>query len=152
MVRLVVLTIVLVLSGCAQHGLKTEEHEQIVSLLPAMINGELAALDHGESHPALTNLYQKAESARQQQQWQLVFTYLDQARQIQPRTPTVLYRLAWASLQAGNNAQAEQFAQRALIYAEAGSEVEKRLYGLLAQSLSRQGRMMEAYSAEQKAQ
>ena len=117
-----------------------------------MINGELAALDHGESHPALINLYQKAESARQQQQWQLVFTYLDQARQIQPRTPTVLYRLAWASLQAGNNAQAEQFAQRALIYAEAGTEVEKRLYGLLAQSLSRQGRMMEAYSAEQKAQ
>ncbi|HUH58178.1 MAG TPA: hypothetical protein VL020_06665 [Pseudomonadales bacterium] len=152
MVRLVVLTIVLVLSGCAQHGLKTEEHEQAVSLLPVMINGELAALDHGESHPALINLYQKAESARQQQQWQLVFTYLDQARQIQPRTPTVLYRLAWASLQAGNNAQAEQFAQRALIYTEAGTEVEKRLYGLLAQSLSRQGRMMEAYSAEQKAQ
>src|SRR5690554_8197230 len=117
MVRLVVLTILLVLSGCAQHGLKTEGYEQVVSLLPAMVNGELAALDHGESHPALTNLYQKAESARQQQQWQLVFTYLDQARQIQPRTPTVLYRLAWASLQAGNNAQAEQFAQRALIYA-----------------------------------
>lgn len=152
MVRLVVLTILLVLSGCAQHGLKTEDHKQVVSLLPAIVNGELAALEHGETHPALANLYQKAESARQQQQWQLVFTYLDQARQIQPRTPTVLYRLAWASLQAGNNAQAEQFAQRALIYAEAGSEVEKRLYGLLAQSLSRQGRMMEAYSAEQKAQ
>lgn len=151
MVRLVVLTVLLVLSGCAQHGL-LETQETTVTQLPAMVNGELAALPDGEQHPALVSLYQKAESARQRQQWQLVFTYLDQARQIQPRTSTVLYRLAWASLQASNDTQAEQFAQRGLIYAEADSEVEKRLYALLAQSLSRQGRMMEAYSIEQRAQ
>ena len=149
MVRLVVLTLLLVLSGCAQHSL-LETQEAPVTHLPAIVNGELAALSDGEEHPALLSLYQKAESARQRQQWQLVFTYLDQARQIQPRMPTVLYRLSWASLQAGNVAQAEQFAQRGLIYAEADSEVEKRLYALLAQSLSRQGRMMEAYSVEQK--
>lgn len=149
MVRLVVLTLLLVLSGCAQHGL-VETQEIARPQLPVTVNGELAALADGEQHPALVSLYNKAESARQRQQWQLVFTYLDQARQIQPRTPTVLYRLAWASLQAGNDTQAEQFAQRGLIYADAGSEVEKRLYALLAQSLSRQGRMMEAYTVEQK--
>lgn len=148
MVRLVVLTLLLVLTGCAQRGLM--EAEPVTAQLPAITHGELAALDQGEQHPALVNLYQKAEGARQRQQWQLVFTYLDQARQIQPRTPSVLYRLAWASLQADNHVQAEQFAQRGLIYAETGSEVEKRLYGILAQSLSRQGRMMEAYSAELK--
>lgn len=152
MVRLVVLTIFMLLTGCAQHGLIETKQEPVAAQLPAIANGELAALDQGETHPALVNLYQKAESARQRQQWQLVFTYLDQARQIQPRTATVFYRLAWASLQAENNVQAEQFAQRGLIYVEADSEVEKRLYGLLAQSLSRQGRMMEAYSIEQKAQ
>lgn len=150
MARLVVLTIALLLSACAQQGLKGTQEGIVIAQLPAISNGELASLDQGEEHPALISLYQKAESARQRQQWQLVFTYLDQARQIQPRTATVLYRLAWASLQAGNNAQAEQFTQRALIYADADSDVEKRLYGLLAQSLSRQGRMMEAYTAEQK--
>lgn len=151
MVRLVVLTLLLILTGCTQKHMIDAVDDTAQAPLPTMDNGRLAALDEGESHPALISLYQKAEQARQAQQWQLVFTYLDHARQIQPRSATVLYRLAWASLQANNPAQAEQFAQRGLIYAESGSAVEKRLYALLAQSLNRQGRVMEAYSADQKA-
>src|SRR5690554_8123573 len=82
MVRLVVLTLLLILTGCTQKHMIDAVDDTAQAPLPMMDNGRLAALDEGESHPALISLYQKAEQARQAQQWQLVFTYRSEERRV----------------------------------------------------------------------
>lgn len=145
MVRLVLLSFMLVLAGCSQAPQKPEQiTPDAASELPALQDNRLGALDEGTHHPAVQNLLQKAEAARQQGRWSAVNTYLDQARQIQPRNPAIFYRQAWVALQQNDGVQAEQLLQRALMFAQGDVVMEKRLYQLLADSYDQQGRVLEA--------
>ena len=78
-------------------------------------------------------------------------TYLDQARQIQPRNPAVFYRQAWVSLQMGDAVRAEQLLQRALVFAGGDRELTRRLRLLMAEALDAQGRGEEARRLRQQA-
>lgn len=144
MVRLVLLSVMLVLAGCSQAPQKPEHIIPDAQSLPTLDGNELGALDEGEHHPAIKNLLQKAEAARQQSRWSAVNTYLDQARQIQPRNAAIFYRQAWVALQQNDAPQAEQLLQRGLMFAQGDVALEKRLYALLADCYDQQGRVMEA--------
>lgn len=133
MVRLVILTIFLALAGCSLQPSLTEP-ASLVSTLPSINNGRLSALDEGEQQEVLVALYQKAEQARQQGRLAITNTYLDQARQIQPRNPSVLYRQAWCYYQLGKINQAEQLIQRALVFAQKDQAMTERLNQLRSAS------------------
>ncbi len=150
MVRLVVLSAVSVLillgglSGCTPLPPKPEQQQATADDLPQWQDGMLASLSQGDHHPAVASLFAKAEQARQQQLWRKAMTYLDQARQIQPRNPAVFYRQAWVSLQMGDAVRAEQLLQRALVFAGGDMELARRLRLLMAEALDAQGRGAEA--------
>ncbi|MCA6059291.1 hypothetical protein HUF18_05835 [Thalassolituus sp. ST750PaO-4] len=150
MVRLVVLSAVSLLiflgglSGCTPLPPKPEQQQATADDLPQWQDGMLASLSQGEHHPAVASLFAKAEQARQQQLWRKAMTYLDQARQIQPRNPAVFYRQAWVSLQMGDAVRAEQLLQRALVFAGGDMELTRRLRLLMAEALDAQGRGAEA--------
>jgi predicted Zn-dependent protease len=110
-----------------------------VEQLPRWHSGMLAALDQGQHHPAVAALFAQAEQARQQRQWQRALTYLDQARQIQPRNAAILYRQAWVSLQLNEANRAEQLLRRALVFSQQ-PELSQRLRLLLAEALDAQGK------------
>lgn len=157
MVRLVVLSAVSLLillgglSGCAPLPPKPEQQQATADDLPQWQDGMLASLSQGEHHPAVASLFAKAEQARQQQLWRKAMTYLDQARQIQPRNPAVFYRQAWVSLQMGDAVRAEQLLQRALVFAGGDMELTRRLRLLMAEALDAQGRGEEARRLRQQA-
>lgn len=157
MVRLVVLSAVSLLillgglSGCTPLPPKPEQQQATADDLPQWQDGMLASLSQGEHHPAVASLFAKAEQARQQQLWRKAMTYLDQARQIQPRNPAVFYRQAWVSLQMGDAVRAEQLLQRALVFAGGDMELTRRLRLLMAEALDAQGRGAEADSLRRQA-
>ncbi|MCB2386109.1 tetratricopeptide repeat protein [Thalassolituus alkanivorans] len=157
MVRLVVLSAVSLLillgglSGCTPLPPKPEQQQATADDLPQWQDGMLASLSQGEHHPAVASLFAKAEQARQQQLWRKAMTYLDQARQIQPRNPAVFYRQAWVSLQMGDAVRAEQLLQRALVFAGGDRELTRRLRLLMAEALDAQGRGEEARRLRQQA-
>lgn len=157
MVRLVVLSAVSLLiflgglSGCTPLPPKPEQQQATADDLPQWQDGMLASLSQGEHHPAVASLFAKAEQARQQQLWRKAMTYLDQARQIQPRNPAVFYRQAWVSLQMGDAVRAEQLLQRALVFAGGDMELTRRLRLLMAEALDAQGRGEEARRLRQQA-
>ncbi|MDH4555530.1 tetratricopeptide repeat protein [Pseudomonas sp. BN417] len=64
---------------------------------------------------------------------------LERAQRIAPREPQVLYRLAEVRLAQGDAAQAEQFARRALTYANGRPAMQASLWDLIARSRDRQG-------------
>ncbi|UTW48544.1 tetratricopeptide repeat protein [Bacterioplanoides sp. SCSIO 12839] len=111
---------------------------------------ELSSLTDGHHHPAIAALFSQAEQARQKHQWHNALKYLDQARQIEPRNPAVLYRQAWVNLKLGKPAQAEQLLLRAKVFSK-NAELTRRLDWLLADALSRQGRGSEAKAARERA-
>jgi tetratricopeptide (TPR) repeat protein len=156
-VRLVVLSAVSLLillgglSGCTPLPPKPEQQQATADDLPQWQDGMLASLSQGEHHPAVASLFAKAEQARQQQLWRKAMTYLDQARQIQPRNPAVFYRQAWVSLQMGDAVRAEQLLQRALVFAGGDMELTRRLRLLMAEALDAQGRGEEARRLRQQA-
>lgn len=156
--------LVTMLVGCSSPGMQTQsEHEYEVNStsLPELqqqnrgagyASGELelSSLTDGYHHPAVAALFQQAEQARQKHQWRKALKYLDQARQIQPRNPAVLYRQAWINLKLGKPAQAEQLLLRAKVFSK-NAELTRRLDWLLADALSRQGRGSEAEAARSRA-
>lgn len=147
MVRLVVLSllaIAVLMAGCAPLPQRAEEQTVTSRELPEWQDGMMGPFTDGQHHPAVASLFAKAENARQQQQWRKAMTYLDQARQIQPRNPAIFYRAAWVSLQLGDAPQAEQLLQRGLVFAQGDDELTRRLQLLLAEALDAQGRTAEA--------
>lgn len=150
------------LSACSQQPQKPQDYELSVHTLPQQQRAEqpdadgqyaltLASLEQGQHHPAIAALFAKAEQARLQQRWHMALKYLDQARQIQPRNPAVLYRQAWVNLQLGRAAQAEQLLQRAKVFSSGDEALERRLDWLLADALDAQGKSSGAQAARQRA-
>ena len=150
MASLVVLSLLAlsVLAGCSAVPPTPEQQQEDVgpAQLPHWQPGMMGAFTQGQHHPAVASLFAKAEQAREQSHWRSAMTYLDQARQIQPRNPAIFYRAAWVSLQMGDARQAEQLLQRGLVFAPQNSELSRRLKLLLAECLDAQGRVMEADS------
>ena len=64
---------------------------------------------------------------------------LERAQRIAPREPQVLFRLAQVRLAQGDAAQAEQFARRALGYANGRPDLQSRLWETVAQAREKQG-------------
>ena len=149
MVRLVILMLLSLLAACSSQPPKpvtVSEHA-----LPAWEEGELASLSAGRHHPAVASLFAQAETARQRGALHKALTYLDQARQIEPRNPAILYRQAWVQLQLGNAYQAQQLLQRGQIFARSDPAMMRRMDALLAESLALQGKAQEAQAARQRA-
>lgn len=129
MVRLAVLVFlflqiifVTTLSGCS--GLPSasdaERHDprqqQSTEETNVSIENDIVRLDEGEHHPAVQVLLTQAEEARQQGQHQQALSYLDRARQIQPRNSAIFYRQAWLNYQLGELQQVQQLLQRARLF------------------------------------
>lgn len=64
---------------------------------------------------------------------------LERAQRIAPREPQVLFRLAQVRLAQGDAAQAEQFARRAMGYANGRPDLQSRLWETIAQAREKQG-------------
>jgi tetratricopeptide (TPR) repeat protein len=77
---------------------------------------DILRLDEGEHHPAVQVLLTQAEDARQQGNNQQALSYLDRARQIQPRNSAIFYRQAWLNYQLGELQQSQQLLQRAQLF------------------------------------
>lgn len=146
MVRLVVLSLcaLALLAGCSTVPKGPEQMAAGAQDLPRWQDGMMASFSEGNHHPAVASLFASAESARGQGQWRKAMTYLDQARQIQPRNPAIFYRAAWVALQMGDARQAEQLLQRGLVFAQGDRDLSRRLQLLLAEALDAQGRAVEA--------
>jgi tetratricopeptide (TPR) repeat protein len=76
---------------------------------------------------------------------------LERAQRIAPREPQVLYRLAQVRLAQGDPSQAEEFARRALTYANGRPDLQSGLWNVIAQAKDRQGDSAGAKLARQKA-
>jgi tetratricopeptide (TPR) repeat protein len=94
-------------NGSAQKGYRPKEFVQ---------QGDILRLDEGEHHPAVQVLLTQAEDARQQGNNQQALSYLDRARQIQPRNSAIFYRQAWLNYQLGELQQSQQLLQRAQLF------------------------------------
>lgn len=141
MVRLVVL-IVLFISACSSvppapesdefHKTGKESGYQTQRLV-------LTSLSQGQHHPAITQLFILAEEQRQNQNFNGAISYLDQARQIQPRNPQIFYRIAWLEYLRGDLEQADQFIRRARVFQRGDTVLSERLNYLDKQVKSKQG-------------
>jgi tetratricopeptide (TPR) repeat protein len=94
-------------NGSAQKGYEQKEYLQ---------QDDIFRLDEGEHHPAVQVLLIQAEDARQQGNNQQALSYLDRARQIQPRNAAIFYRQAWLNYQLGELQQSQQLLQRAQLF------------------------------------
>ena len=103
-------------------------------------NNQLIRLDEGKHHPAVQVLLSQAEEARQQGNSRQALSYLDQARQIQPRNPAIFYRQAWLNYQLGNLSQAQQLLQRAKVYMSTDKILQQRVSSLQNDINAKQGR------------
>ena len=83
--------------------------------------GDIVRLDEGNHHPAVQVLFTQAEQARQQGNNQQALSYLDRARQIQPRNSAIFYRQAWLNYKLGELQQAQQLLQRAQVFLRGSS-------------------------------
>ena len=82
---------------------------------------DIIRLDEGNHHPAVQVLLTQAEQARQKGNNQQALSYLDRARQIQPRNSAIFYRQAWLNYQLGELQQAQQLLQRAQVFLRGSS-------------------------------
>jgi len=129
MVRLVVL-VIFGLVGCSSvppapesdqfHATASESGFQSRRLV-------LTSLSQGQHHPAVAQLFVLAEEQRQNQNLNSAISYLDQARQIQPRNPQIFYRIAWLEYLRGNIDQADQFIRRARVFQRGDKTLADRL-------------------------
>lgn len=131
MVRLVVLVFVIVsfLTACSSIP-SSELNDPRLSQSVEDSRGaskQLIRLDEGSHHPAIQVLLSQAEEARQQGNNRQALSYLDQARQIQPRNSAIFYRQAWLNYQLGNLSQAQQLLQRAKLYMSADKILQRRV-------------------------
>ncbi len=76
---------------------------------------------------------------------------LERALSIEPRNPLVWLALGRESLAAGNAAQADGMARKALYLASGDPAAQASSWGLIAAALRAEGRNQEALAAEQKA-
>ena len=104
MVRLVVLIGLLALSGCSMQGTLPQQPEDV-------------GYAYGSEHPAVVSLMQDAQQAAAMNNWSKALSYLDQARRIEPRNPSVLLRQAEAYGAMGEADNARSLLQRARMYA-----------------------------------
>jgi len=141
MVRLVIL-ISLVLAGCSSRPLAPESSEynqtQAESRAQSLQN-VLASLSQGQHHPAVAQLFVLAEEQRQADNLNRAISYLDQARQIQPRNPQIFYRIAWVEYLRGDLNQADQFIRRAQVFMRGDKVLQQRLDYLSEQIKRKQG-------------
>ena len=137
--RATALIALLLLAGCSSVPMDdgSKGSDSSVDDLPAWQYGELARLDEGNHHPAIKALLTRAQQAREAGQWSKVMSYLDQARQIEPRNAAIYYRQGWTSLQMGQPAQAEQLLRRGLLFTS-DTALQQRINRLLAQALDQQ--------------
>lgn len=134
MVRLVVLVFVVVsfLTACSIIP-SSELNDPRLSQSAEERSGpgnELTRLDEGIHHPAVQVLLSQAEEERQQGNNRQALSYLDQARQIQPRNASIFYRQAWLNYQLGNLSQSQQLLQRAKLYMSTDKILQKRVASL----------------------
>jgi tetratricopeptide (TPR) repeat protein len=100
---------------------------------------QLLRLDEGSHHPAIQVLLTQAEEAREQGNSRQALSYIDQARQIQPRNSAIFYRQAWLNYQLGNLSQAQQLLQRAKLYMSADKVLQQRVTSLQNEIDARSG-------------
>jgi tetratricopeptide (TPR) repeat protein len=124
--------------------------ENTSAALPVWRDSLLAQLDQGQHHPAVLALLQKAEQARRQNNWSAAMTWLDQARQIQPRNAEILYRQAWVLSHTGRYEEGEQWLQRGLMFS-LDNRLSARMQLLRAECLQHLGRTNEAQTARRQA-
>jgi len=137
------------LSGCS--GLPSasdaERHDprqqQSTEETNVSIENDIVRLDEGEHHPAVQVLLTQAEEARQQGQHQQALSYLDRARQIQPRNSAIFYRQAWLNYQLGELQQVQQLLQRARLFLRASvanfEVLQRRIQTLQFKADAKQG-------------
>lgn len=142
MVRLVVLGIFLPVFLAACSGLPKSEGTQGSSTIPFEEGGsgefedsdELMSLDEGEHHPAVKALLINAENSRMEGNGRQALSYLDRARQIQPRNADIFYRQAWLNYQLGNMSQTKQLLQRATVFLRKSAvnydQLQRRIFTL----------------------
>tara|TARA_R110000868_G_scaffold269680_5_gene529075 strand:+ start:2324 stop:2830 length:507 start_codon:yes stop_codon:yes gene_type:complete len=131
------------LVGCSSTAVIAPESSTTAGELPYWQAGELATLDQGQHHPAVNALLQQAEQARQAGEWPKTMSYLDQARQIQPRNAAIFYRQGWVSVQMNQPAAAEQLLRRGLLFSH-DEGLSRRIQWLLVDVLQQQGKQAEA--------
>lgn len=141
MVRLVVLTFLFVglLTACSilpnvsSNGEKYDpRHQQSLEVKHAesadhFLQDDILRLDEGDHHPAVQVLLTQAEQARQQDNSQQALSYLDRARQIQPRNSAIFYRQAWLNFQLEELQQVQQLLQRARLFLRSSDTSHKIL-------------------------
>ncbi|MBE0483638.1 MAG: hypothetical protein IBX52_09070 [Bacterioplanes sp.] len=149
MVRLALLVVVVGLSACSSTPTQGPTVSPQASVEREQLT--LTAIDEGQHHPAVAVYFRQAEDARLRGRLRQSMTYLDQARQIQPRNPDILYRQAWVSVQMGDAVQAEHLLLRAKVFAQGNGTLLRRLDLLLAESYALQGRAQESALARQRA-
>lgn len=141
MVRLVIL-ISLLLVGCSSRPPLPEsvEYNQTQSENAFQSRQKvLTSLSQGQHHPAVAQLFMLAEEHRQTENLARAISYLDQARQIQPRNAQIFYRIAWLEYLRGELDQADQFIRRARVFMRRDKILQQRLDYLSEQIKRKQG-------------
>ena len=133
MVRLVVLVLFFgLLTACsslpnsAKHDPRNQQSYEVEgsqegAASDSSMQDDIVRLDEGNHHPAVQVLLTQAEQARQKGNNQQALSYLDRARQIQPRNSAIFYRQAWLNYQLGELQQAQQLLQRAQVFLRGSS-------------------------------
>lgn len=101
--------------------------------------------------PAAAALVSTARVQERGGNFALAAETLERALAIEPRNPLVWLELARESLAAGNPAQADGMARKALYLATGDSAVQASAWGLIAAALRAQGQNQAAVAAEQRA-
>lgn len=125
MVRLVVLSLVLVLSGCSLQAIRPAEQENLASAT-------------GSEHPAVIALMEDASYSGAAGDWRRALSFLDQARRIEPRNPYILLRQAEAYALLGENDTADSLLQRARLFAVGDDRAIEMIHQLEARLSSLQ--------------
>lgn len=129
MVRLVILSALMFLSACS-HMRPVEDVREAQTHINA---GELIQqqkLNQGQHHPAISALFVKAEQAREANDLERAFKYLDQARQIQPKNAQILYRQGLVRLKQQQPEKARELLLRAKLFSQ-DKDLTQRIDSLL---------------------
>ena len=106
---------------------------------------------HYQLGPAAQALVATARAQQRAGSYGLAAETLERALSIEPRNPLVWLALGRESLAAGNAAQADGMAHKALYLASGDHAAQASSWGLIAAALRAEGRNQEALAAEQKA-
>lgn len=142
MVRLAVLGLFIsLISACSTRAVAPSDVPVSSSDLPsvstdapvnAVEESNIMNFSEGNHHPAIANLFAKAESEKENNNWSGAMIYLEQARQIQPRNPAILYRQAWVKVQQYQPEQAKQLLNRAKVYSSGNSSLLEKIQQLFS--------------------